>query len=64
MNYLEKNFTTILILHFLQGLCDKWNFMKEEERKKFEKKKDFKNVEQKKYNPHTGMIKIFLLVFQ
>ena len=52
---MEKNSGTILILQFLQGLCDKWNFMKEEERKKFEKKKDFKSVEQKKYNSHAGI---------
>ena len=37
-----------VIENFPQVLCDKWNFMKEDERKKFEKKKDYRNVEEQK----------------
>lgn len=57
-------FLSVLGLHCIVislVLCDKWNFMKEEDRKKFEKKKDFRNVGENKKDSYVKPISKFAI---
>ena len=49
---------TVRFKLFVQVLSDKWTFMKEEQRKKMEKKQEFRNVEEQKKESFSGKEKL------